>query len=219
MPPARRARAPPFLKGLVDVRPQGGEGRSQSANDASQHREHDREQHDLSIEADFLNTRQRFRQQAHAHSQRDRRQTQTEHASGNTQHQAFEYCLAQQRTCACSQGHPYGDLAPATDGADQQQSSKVGTRDQQHNHGGQKKRAYQLTSLLNGLFTERTHHRLNAQTRHESGIAAHRLLGHALGIALCLSWSDSHFKPSHHAVVPGRRSGGEFLLGEAHGNP
>ena len=62
MPPARRARSPPFLEGLVDARPQGGEGRSQSANDAGQYREHDREQHDLSIEADFLNTRQRFGQ-------------------------------------------------------------------------------------------------------------------------------------------------------------
>jgi len=38
MPSAYRAGAPPFLKGLVDARPQCGEGRSQSANDAGQHR-------------------------------------------------------------------------------------------------------------------------------------------------------------------------------------
>ena len=38
MPSTHRARAPPFLQGLVDARPQSGEGRSQSANDAGKRR-------------------------------------------------------------------------------------------------------------------------------------------------------------------------------------
>ena len=40
----------------------------------------DCEQHHRPVEPDSLNTRQRFRQQAHAHSQRDSRQTHTEPA-------------------------------------------------------------------------------------------------------------------------------------------
>jgi len=116
-------------------------------------------------------------------------------------------------------GPSYRDLAAATDSADQQQSSNVGARDQQHNYGGQKQRAYQLTSLFDGLFMERMHDRLNVQIRHERGLAAHRLLCNALYITLCLSWSDSGLESSHHVEVPGCRSGRKFLLGEAHRNP
>src|SRR6266566_8784153 len=66
---------------------------------------------------------------------------------------------------------------------------------------------------------ERVNHCLNAQTRHERGIVAHRLLGNALRITLRLRCSDSCLEPSHHGEIPGCRSSREFLFREAHGNP
>ena len=58
--------------------------------------------------------------QAHTQAQTDCRQTETQHPSGHTQHQAFELHLAQDGTCARSERQAYRDLAAAPDGANQQ---------------------------------------------------------------------------------------------------
>ena len=119
MATARSAAAPTFLQRLIHVRPQGGEGRSQSTNHAGQSSEEDGEENDSPIEADLVNPGQSLRQPAHAHSQRSRGQKETQNTSSHAQNEALDYRLAKQHPGACSKGETHRNFTAAPDGTNQ----------------------------------------------------------------------------------------------------
>ena len=61
MAAAGAAGASTFLERVIHAGSQSGESRSQPADEAGEHGEHDREQGNLPVEADFIDARQRLR--------------------------------------------------------------------------------------------------------------------------------------------------------------
>jgi hypothetical protein len=93
-------------------------------------------------------------------------------------------------------------FAKPADCPDQQQSSKIGTGDQQHDDYSEEEHADERAGLLYDFLLKRVENCANSQTRHECGIVLHNFLRHALDVGLCLLFSNSCLQPAKHLKSP-----------------
>src|SRR5579864_2608077 len=149
---ARRAAAAAFFQRVVDFCAQAGKSWSESANSARRQGEKNCECDYWAVEADFVDAGEGLRQAADGQAQCNLCQKQAQRAACNTEREAFEHRLAQQRAGTSSKGETDCNFAAAANGPCQKQSRKICAGDQQDHRRGKKQGADKRPGIFDCVF-------------------------------------------------------------------
>src|ERR1700679_2645480 len=119
MTTAGGAGASTLLQCFIDVGAYCGKCRDQSAEQAGEHRQSEREGYHLPVKTNGADAGQSLRQEADANAKSYGCQCQSQHSPEDAEQQCLDKGLAQNSRSAGSQREANGDLAPAADDANQ----------------------------------------------------------------------------------------------------
>jgi len=175
-----------FLESLVDTRAGGGQCRHDSAEQAGEHGQCEREGHHLPIETDGTYARKRIREEADADAQGGSSKGQAKQAATDAEQERLNEGLAQNGGSAGAKSKAHGDFAAAANDAHQQQSGKVGAGNEEHHQHGKEERAKKRARLYEGALIEGKDDGMDAACGQRGGEVAHDLLRRSGCILLCL---------------------------------
>src|SRR6516165_4870176 len=174
---ARGAGAAAFLQRLIDVGANGGEGRSDAAEETGDDRQREGKGGNARVEADTGDEGEGFRQHAGSQIESETGEGETGESAGEAESKTFQKHLAKQCSAARAKGEAHGDFAAAADGPDQEKSGQVSAGDEEDDGNGEEEGADEGTRVGDCVLMEPAHDGVDVKVGHEGGVVVHGFFG------------------------------------------